>query len=140
MGRCGEPSLRSGGGRVDATGKWLVGAKGEYPISRNASHVARIRRRSGRFLRDPRWRLAPQRVGALESVRLDLVEAELEVPALVVERDDLGGGIGHRIEQRGEERLGAEASSSIGDRPHAQRGWQEPRLRQPQLRVPGAAG
>ena len=27
-------SLRSGGGRVDATGAWLVGAKGEYPINR----------------------------------------------------------------------------------------------------------
>src|SRR5215467_12669155 len=31
-------SLRSGGGRVDATGAWLVGAKGEYPINRNAGH------------------------------------------------------------------------------------------------------
>ena len=27
-------SLRSGGGRVDATREWLVGAKGEYPIHR----------------------------------------------------------------------------------------------------------
>jgi hypothetical protein len=27
-------SLRSGGGRVDATGAWLVGAKGEYPLHR----------------------------------------------------------------------------------------------------------
>ena len=27
-------SLRSGGGRIDVTGKWLVGAKGEYPINR----------------------------------------------------------------------------------------------------------
>src|SRR5262249_45567382 len=26
--------LRSGGGRIDATGKWLVGAKREYPINR----------------------------------------------------------------------------------------------------------
>src|SRR5262245_7627340 len=29
-----EHSLRSGGGRVDATGEWLVGAKGEYPLHR----------------------------------------------------------------------------------------------------------
>ena len=29
-----SPSLRSGGGRIDATGKWLVGAKGEYPLHR----------------------------------------------------------------------------------------------------------
>ena len=27
-------SLRSGGGRVDAPGEWLVGAKGEYPLRR----------------------------------------------------------------------------------------------------------
>src|SRR5262249_9004496 len=27
-------SLRSGGGRVDARGAWLVGAKGEYPLHR----------------------------------------------------------------------------------------------------------
>jgi len=33
-GRRREGSLRSGGGRVDATGEWLVGAKGECPIHR----------------------------------------------------------------------------------------------------------
>jgi len=34
-------SLRSGGGRVDATGKWLVGAKGEYAINRPYLPAAR---------------------------------------------------------------------------------------------------
>jgi hypothetical protein len=29
-----RPSLRGGGGRVDTTGAWLVGAKGEYPLHR----------------------------------------------------------------------------------------------------------
>jgi len=32
-------SLRSGGGRVDATGAWLVGAKGEYPLHRPYLHL-----------------------------------------------------------------------------------------------------
>src|SRR5262249_974393 len=44
-----RPSLRSGGGRVDATGAWLVGAKGEYPINRNAGHLTRSPRLRGRL-------------------------------------------------------------------------------------------
>src|SRR5262249_14716047 len=61
------------------------------------------------FLGDARGGLAPQGLGALEGMRLHFIEAELELPAFVVERADFGGRVGHRIEQRGEERLGAEA-------------------------------
>ena len=67
------------------------------------------------FLRDARGRLAAQRLFALEGVGLHFVEAELEFPALVVERDELGGGIGHGIEQRGEQGLGAEAAALVAD-------------------------
>src|SRR5271157_5066803 len=46
---------------------------------------------------------------------LDLVEAELELPALVVELGNLSRGIGGRIEQRGEQGLGPEAAALIAD-------------------------
>jgi hypothetical protein len=36
--------------------------------------------------------------------------------------DDLCGGVGHQIKQRGEERLGAESPPTIADCPHTQRG------------------
>jgi len=39
---------------------------------------------------------------ALESMSLDLVEAELELPALMLELRDLGGGIHHRSSSEGE--------------------------------------
>src|SRR5262245_5878928 len=67
------------------------------------------------FLGDARGGLAPQGLGALEGMRLHFIEAELELPAFVVERADFGGRVGHRIEQRGEERLGAEALPPIAD-------------------------
>src|SRR5436309_9162682 len=50
-------------------------------------------------------------------------EAEFELPAFVVERDDLGGGEGHRIEQRGEQCLGAKATPLVANRPDAKSGW-----------------
>src|SRR5439155_2269530 len=78
---------------------------------------------SPHFLRDACRGLAAQGLFALEGVRLDFVEAEFELPAFVVERDDLGGGEGHRIEQRGEQCLGAKATPLVANRPDAKSGW-----------------
>ncbi len=50
------------------------------------------------------------RAMASEHVGLHLIEAEFELPPLVVERDDLGRRIGDGIEQGGEQRLAPERS------------------------------
>src|SRR5262249_6384820 len=102
-----------------------AGARGD--ARHGEAHEVVAEREAPQFLCDPSGRLAPKGLGALESVRLDFVEAEFKLPAFVVERDDLGGGVSHRIEQRGEEGLGAEAPAAIADRPHAQGGRQVPR-------------
>src|SRR5262249_11592934 len=73
-------SLRSGGGRVDATGEWLVGAKGEYPLHRPYL-LALLVRRALREVEPQRPaalvnRLRPRRgVDHVEAVEPDLAEA-----------------------------------------------------------------
>src|SRR5207249_4677273 len=57
--------------------------------------------------------------GGVEGVRLGLVESKFEFPALMVERDELGGGIGDGIEERGEEEVGAEVAVMDAHGAHA---------------------
>ena len=54
-------------------------------------------------------------------MRLDLVEGEFEFPALVVERDELRGGIGDGIKERGEDEVGTEAAVVDTHGAHAER-------------------
>src|SRR5262249_23329240 len=75
------------------------------------------------LLRDAGRRLAPQRLFALEGVGLHFVEAELKLPALVVEGDDLRRGVGDGVEQRREQQLGAEAAALVADRADLERRW-----------------
>src|SRR3990172_7448492 len=70
-------------------------------------------RKPPHLLADALGSAAAERLLALERVGLDLVEAKLELPALVVERGDLGGRIRLRVEQRGEQDLGLEAWALI---------------------------
>src|SRR5437899_7043964 len=62
--------------------------------------------------------LAAQRFLALEQLGLDLVEAELQLPALVIERDHFAGGEFLVVVERGEQRLRLEARALIANRAH----------------------
>jgi hypothetical protein len=53
----------------------------------------------------PRGLFAARRLFAIEHDALDLVVAELDLPALVIERDDPGGGVSFGVDERGEQRL-----------------------------------
>ena len=72
-------------------------------------------RESPHLLADALGGAAAEGFLALEGMRLDLVEAELELPALVVQLDDLGGGLQRWIEQRGQQGLGAESAALVAD-------------------------
>jgi hypothetical protein len=67
---------------------------------------------------------AADRFLAVEQLRLDLVVAELQLPALVVQRRDLVGWKRVRIGQRGEQGLRAEALPLIGDSSRDTELWQ----------------
>ena len=87
-----------------------------------AAHQIVAESEAPHFLPDARGRFAAQRLFAFQHVRLHLVEAEFELPALVVESDQLGRGVGDGVEQRGEQRLGAEAAVVVADGAHPQCG------------------
>src|SRR5216684_3436100 len=67
------------------------------------------------FLRDATGRLAAQGFLAVEHFRLHLVEPELELPTLVIERADLGSRIELAVDEGGEQRLRLEAAPLIAD-------------------------
>ena len=58
---------------------------------------------------------AANRFLALEHVGLDLVVAQLDLPAFVIESHDLGRGIVGWVDERGQQRYGIEATSLVGN-------------------------
>src|SRR5206468_1961491 len=60
----------------------------------------------------------------IEQLGLQLVVAELELPAFVIERNDLTGGVSLLVQQRCEQYLRAESFPVIANRPHRPGSWQ----------------
>src|SRR3989304_6055675 len=67
------------------------------------------------LLADARGRAAAEGLLALEGVGFDFVKADFELPPLVIELDDLRGGMGRGVEQRGEQRVRAEAPPLVAN-------------------------
>ncbi len=91
-------------------------------------------REAPQLLRHSFGPLAADVLAPLEHLRLHLVIAELDLPALVVERSQLLGRVLDRVEQRGEQRLRLEAPPSVDD------GTRDPGLRQIRLEQAGLVG
>jgi hypothetical protein len=77
-------------------------------------------RQSPDLLMDPSGHSAAEGFIALERVRLHFVEAELEFPALMVERRQLSREIGEGIEHRREQRLRPKAGTVIAHGAHVE--------------------
>src|SRR5262249_49933390 len=71
-----------------------------------------------KFLCDALGTLAARGLLAREHHALDLVVPKLHLPAFVVERNDLVGGVAVGIEQRGEQELRFESATPIADGTH----------------------